>query len=313
MGIISTTPGITLGSIDRANSTSDNRAVALSGRVPVKIASDSGEIHVGDYLTSSSTPGRAMKATKAGYIVAKALEDWSPDSGKESIMVFVNLGYYMGSMTADGYIDTGNSFVVENIKINTDQSLINRILGLMTNSSEDISDNEASDSGEVATGSAELLTSKGSLDITQAFEKILSRLEVAEEDISLLKTNDLISFGSTESASLSDNYNLLTTSDLVVTGGINVGTLGLTSGSIDSIGTLKIQESALGNIELLGGLIELSKEGGIKLSGDGQRPECNSGTRGTIWFDKANEGAEDYLEICKKKSDETFEWARLVN
>ncbi|OGE30366.1 hypothetical protein A2631_01160 [Candidatus Daviesbacteria bacterium RIFCSPHIGHO2_01_FULL_44_29] len=56
----------------------DYHAVALAGRVPVKIASNSAAIKRGDYLTSSSTPGQAMKATKPGQIVGKALEDYDP-------------------------------------------------------------------------------------------------------------------------------------------------------------------------------------------------------------------------------------------
>ena len=77
-------------------------AVALAGRVPVKIASSSAPIKVGDFLTSSKEPGKAMKATKAGYTIGKALESWEPSTlrdtsgqaGSEQIQVFVNLSYY---------------------------------------------------------------------------------------------------------------------------------------------------------------------------------------------------------------------------
>ncbi len=49
--------------------------VALIGRIPVKISLENGPIKAGDLLTSSSIPGVAMKATKTGPIIGKALED----------------------------------------------------------------------------------------------------------------------------------------------------------------------------------------------------------------------------------------------
>ena len=42
LGIISTNPGVVLGSIDGDTGKKDKRMLALSGRVPVKIASSSG-------------------------------------------------------------------------------------------------------------------------------------------------------------------------------------------------------------------------------------------------------------------------------
>lgn len=89
LGVISTDPGWTVG-VEKKNSL----ALALSGRVPVKIASTSKSIKVGDALTSSDQPGRAMRAEKAGVAVGKALEDWAPGSGKETIAIFVNLSWY---------------------------------------------------------------------------------------------------------------------------------------------------------------------------------------------------------------------------
>ncbi len=80
--------------------------VALNGRVPVKVSMENGPIQIGDPLTSSSTPGVAMKATKAGPIVAKALEPFSCSSTMNPelltnnqfcqgrILVFVNVSWY---------------------------------------------------------------------------------------------------------------------------------------------------------------------------------------------------------------------------
>ncbi|OGD50432.1 hypothetical protein A3J22_03260 [Candidatus Beckwithbacteria bacterium RIFCSPLOWO2_02_FULL_49_12] len=93
LGVVSTEPGFVLGASDTA-SDSAKRAVALAGRVPVKISRASAPIMIGDALTSSSEPGKAMKATEPGQIIGKALEPWDPLNGGDRIMVFVNLGWY---------------------------------------------------------------------------------------------------------------------------------------------------------------------------------------------------------------------------
>jgi hypothetical protein len=71
--------------------------VALNGRVPVKIASDSEPIMPGDYITTSATePGKAQKAKKSGQVLGKALEVWAPGSGAQTVMVYVEQGFYNG-------------------------------------------------------------------------------------------------------------------------------------------------------------------------------------------------------------------------
>ncbi|MBI2084043.1 MAG: hypothetical protein HYT70_00275 [Candidatus Aenigmarchaeota archaeon] len=90
IGVISTKPGVLL-SDDSTNS--QKRPVSLSGRVPVKISTENGPIAVGDLLTSSSTPGVAMKSTKAGRVIGVALE--STDSNGK-VIVFVNPHYWDG-------------------------------------------------------------------------------------------------------------------------------------------------------------------------------------------------------------------------
>ena len=66
--------------------------VALSGRVPVKISPESQPIHAGDFITSSSVPGRGMKAQQAGVVIGKALESWNGPS-QDKILILVNLSW----------------------------------------------------------------------------------------------------------------------------------------------------------------------------------------------------------------------------
>ena len=95
-GVISTAPAITLGNAfdAAAEQWEDNRPLlALAGRVPVKITTENGPIGVGDFLTTSSTPGYAMRCpdlTKCtGAILGKALEPLEEGTGV--IMVQVTL------------------------------------------------------------------------------------------------------------------------------------------------------------------------------------------------------------------------------
>jgi hypothetical protein len=69
------------------------RNVALSGRVYVMADASNGQIKPGDLLTTSSTPGHAMKVTdhaKAqGAILGKAMT--SLKNGKGGVLVLVSL------------------------------------------------------------------------------------------------------------------------------------------------------------------------------------------------------------------------------
>ncbi len=94
-GIVSTRPGFLAG---------ENRPgtypIALAGRVPTFVSTENGEISIGDPLTTSSTPGYAMRATEAGPIIGYASESFSGTTG--SIVVFVNASYYAGTPVEEG-------------------------------------------------------------------------------------------------------------------------------------------------------------------------------------------------------------------
>jgi len=96
LGVVSTKPAMLL------NSEVEDRTVfpvALCGRVPCKVTDEGGPIRRGDLLTSSSTPGLAMKARPIrlgdqevyapGTILGKALG--SLESGRSMMDIFVAL------------------------------------------------------------------------------------------------------------------------------------------------------------------------------------------------------------------------------
>ena len=91
IGIVATLPGITLGEDD-----GQSVQLALAGRVPVKVSDENGEVFAGDYLTSSSIPGVAMKATSPGAYVGKAFEN---HDGSGVVMTFIENGWYGGDFT----------------------------------------------------------------------------------------------------------------------------------------------------------------------------------------------------------------------
>jgi len=86
IGIHSTAPTVTL------NDPNSGTPVALAGRVPVWITEENGKIQPGDYLTSSSKQGYAMKADKACYVIGQALE-FSTQS-EQQLLCLVKQGWH---------------------------------------------------------------------------------------------------------------------------------------------------------------------------------------------------------------------------
>ncbi len=72
-----------------------NTPVALAGRVPVKVDGSYGAIRVGDALTASDTPGRAMAMDRPGATLGVAMEDF--DGGLGEILMLVRAGWYVPS------------------------------------------------------------------------------------------------------------------------------------------------------------------------------------------------------------------------
>lgn len=92
LGIVSTNPALTIGDSGKSGLPVP---VALSGRVPVKVSTENGSIQPGDYLTSSSIPGVAMRATKAGPVVGQAMTSYE-GQGIGAVLVFVKTSYFNG-------------------------------------------------------------------------------------------------------------------------------------------------------------------------------------------------------------------------
>jgi hypothetical protein len=81
-------PGLIL---DRRETGSPRRPIALIGKVYCKVDADYGAIAVGDLLTTSPTPGHAMKAADPGQsfgtTLGKALRSWPDGRGLIPVLV----------------------------------------------------------------------------------------------------------------------------------------------------------------------------------------------------------------------------------
>lgn len=93
LGIVSTRPGFVTGAY-----ATGTYPVALAGRVPTRVSTKNGAIHVGDTLSASDIPGVAVKATTSGSTVGIALESYDlPQEGM--ISVFVKTGWQGAPVT----------------------------------------------------------------------------------------------------------------------------------------------------------------------------------------------------------------------
>ena len=123
IGVYSTNPTITI------NNQNSGKTVGLQGSITIKVTTENGNIKIGDYLTSSSTKGHGMKATRTCYVIGRALENYdSKKPGK--ILCLLEPGWYntnAGSNPQSGgtfFIPAGKSNILVNDKTINENSRI---------------------------------------------------------------------------------------------------------------------------------------------------------------------------------------------
>lgn len=90
----------------------DQKPIVRSGITMVNVISSNGPIKNGDYLTSSTTPGKAMKATNSGYVLGIALEDLTGNEGKISVAVKIEYAELTAPRSANRLFEyLGKSFL----------------------------------------------------------------------------------------------------------------------------------------------------------------------------------------------------------
>ncbi|MEK7665465.1 MAG: hypothetical protein AAB337_01135, partial [Patescibacteria group bacterium] len=105
--------------------------VSLVGRVPVNVTNENGAIAVGDFITTSSTAGKGMKATEAGRVIGMALSTFDAVEGQVMVQI-VNTWYQpssssslqggnnTGDMLSMGAIDAENLTVTGQLYVGSD-------------------------------------------------------------------------------------------------------------------------------------------------------------------------------------------------
>ncbi|MEK9183538.1 MAG: hypothetical protein AAB890_00505, partial [Patescibacteria group bacterium] len=145
VGVISTKPGILLSGFSEKS-----KPVALSGRVPVKVNTQNGSINIGDPLTSSDTPGVAMKATKTGKIIGYALESYNTEQEIGKIKIFLNLSWHI-PQDKQAVVSNDNQGLVASIYNSLKELVIDMI---RINQSSDLASNTIGE-GQILTGQQE--------------------------------------------------------------------------------------------------------------------------------------------------------------
>ncbi len=135
IGIITTKPGYILGD-DTSVSDISIATVALAGRVPLLVNNENGPIRIGDMLTSSSEAGVAMRATKAGQVIAQALSGYGGDNSG-IVIAFIKMEDFGGADIEDiipGLSVDGNS--INSINSESTLKTSKEILSWLKNTSE---------------------------------------------------------------------------------------------------------------------------------------------------------------------------------
>lgn len=96
VGVISENPSVVL------NNPNIGPAVALAGRVKVKIAAGERLVKSGDFLTSSIVPGRAVIAKQAGPVIGYAVKNQQVNEDFVEILVQPGRFYYPRQKTGEG-------------------------------------------------------------------------------------------------------------------------------------------------------------------------------------------------------------------
>ncbi|MBI4038313.1 tail fiber domain-containing protein, partial [Candidatus Daviesbacteria bacterium] len=298
IGIVSTKPGFKLSQEDGV--LENPRMVALAGRTPVKVSGEAGPIEIGDYLTSSSTPGVAMKATRPGQVVGKALEPFDSAQGGSvgKILAFVNISFADPQQAlANLLLDEEGNLVIPKVKTASLEigpiGPISQISPIGQSQEQENALDVASKlkviDEQIATQSAYL--AKAQEEIASAS----SELAKAKSDIDLLKLTPpeiLLATGSATLANIKatetlSSEKLLTALDVtvsgvfkalgeailpktIVAGGLVVdGTFSVDNGSeINAIPTLYIQKNALASsLDILAGKFIFDKDGKLTVAG----------------------------------------------
>ena len=225
LGIVSTQPGLVIG--DGSSNLGKPVFLALSGRVPVRVSTESGQINAGDYLTASSIPGIAMKAVNPGRSIGQALTSATDDG---VVTAFINNGYFSPQENTVNLLDSINGLSYSNVISSQSSELSKQILGL---------------SNRVNTLETQI----------DGFNKLSFNNNSYNSTESANFEAGLTSFGP------------VTFGQLALTDSLSINSLSLTENGINNLGLLEIQPFAQGDISFLNKKIVFDTAGNIQVAG----------------------------------------------
>lgn len=150
IGVIATNPGLIL-----AGNTKNGVPVAFSGRVPVRVTAENGQVKKGDRITlSNQFSGTGAKLIGAGQVVGTAMSD---DTGKGIVLALVKNEYV--------YESNDINTIVQNVTENTqnknglcidevclDKDLLKKLIDFINNfTAKDTVSNNATSTNEIVT------------------------------------------------------------------------------------------------------------------------------------------------------------------
>lgn len=84
-----------------ATGSANSHPVVTSGITVVRVDATNGNIAKGDNITSSATAGVGIKATRNGYILGNALEDYAPNDAATEGQILVSLNTHLTTNLTD--------------------------------------------------------------------------------------------------------------------------------------------------------------------------------------------------------------------
>lgn len=106
VGVVTKKPAISLGSVDDDEK---KYPVIASGNILVRVNTKNGEIKTGDYITTSGVAGVGMKATKSGFVIGAANEDFNSSNPEEVGKISVSVGVHYLTVATDSKSSIGGN------------------------------------------------------------------------------------------------------------------------------------------------------------------------------------------------------------
>ena len=288
IGIVSTTAGFIGNAPHDETQEAQKIVVGLVGQLPVKVTTENGTIQAGDLLTMSTTPGVAMKATKAGITIGRALEDYTNTNshavGIVTVVVNISWADPAVQITDNGDLSVNGQVAGANTQTNStmlagDTVPVPSTTGVTANQFNNLSTTVATLQLQMASQTAQLAkiddlsNQLADLEKTVNLNQALAGISTQSAVLGASTTSEDTTIGGKLSVS---GRTLL--GDVGITGVVNDGLLtinGMDTSSATPAATintlsapLKIQSLAAAGVDFENGKVTIDTNGNLVTQGD---------------------------------------------